>query len=94
MTTQIVIYGAGGFAREVAWLAESLNDSMQKTQVVCFVDDDVANHGKVLNTIPVMGLENAFQAFPDAKIVGGIGAPKVRETVMAKAKGWDLSLPP
>lgn len=85
MTTQIAIYGAGGFAREVAWLAESLNDSTKKNQVVCFVDDDVANHGKVLNSIPIMSLEKAHQTFPDAKIVSGIGAPRVREVVMGKA---------
>jgi hypothetical protein len=33
--TQIIIYGASGFGREVAWLAESCD-----VQVACFVDDD------------------------------------------------------
>ena len=36
-TTDLVIYGAGGFAKEVAWLASSHTNY----DPVCFVDDDV-----------------------------------------------------
>lgn len=78
----IVIYGAGGFAREVAWLAQSL-----EYQVACFIDDDESRWHSVLNDIPVLGLQEARQRFPDAPIVGGIGDPRVRETVMEKALG-------
>jgi sugar O-acyltransferase (sialic acid O-acetyltransferase NeuD family) len=79
---QIAIYGAGGFAREVAWLAESCEDDHR---VVCFVDDNPALFGKLLNNIPVMRLEEAAGRFAGAGIVSGIGSPKAREMVMQKA---------
>lgn len=86
MTTRIAIYGAGGFAREVAWLVESCNEGMKSYQVVCFIDDDSSNQGTTLNSIPVMGPAEAYQTFPDAKIVSGIGSPEIRKTVMEKAQ--------
>ncbi len=83
--TQIAIYGAGGFAREVAWLAQSCNVDCEVFEVVCFVDDDERKHGLLLNDIPVMGLAAARSRFPEARMVSGIGSPQVRERLMAKA---------
>jgi len=82
---QIAIYGAGGFAREVAWLVESCNEGANVFQVVCFIDDNVAMHGSTLNGIPVMGLAAARDRFPQASVVGGVGAPAVRQRLMEKA---------
>lgn len=82
--TQIAIYGAGGFAREVAWLVEDISKK-QSFQVVCFIDDDEASHGTVLNDVPVMGLTEARMRFPTARVAGGIGSPQIREKVMQKA---------
>lgn len=82
---QIAIYGAGGFAREVAWLVQACNTSVPQYQVVCFVDDNLAHHGKVLNNIPIMDLNSARDQFPMAKMVGGIGSPATRERVMRKS---------
>ena len=39
-TSGIAVYGAGGFAREVAWLVEECNKSGSSFKVVCFIDDD------------------------------------------------------
>jgi sugar O-acyltransferase (sialic acid O-acetyltransferase NeuD family) len=91
-TKQIAIYGAGGFAREVAWLAQSCDISDQQYQVVCFVDDNPAKEGQILNNIPVMTLPVARIQFPTAKLVGGIGTPKAREHVIQKsaAAGFDF----
>jgi sugar O-acyltransferase (sialic acid O-acetyltransferase NeuD family) len=84
-TTRIAVYGGGGFAREVAWLVQSCNVGADLYEVACFVDDDAAAHGSVLNGIPVMGLDEARSRFPGARIVGGIGAPRTRQTLMEKA---------
>ena len=71
----MIIYGAGGFAREIAGFAKN---------VVCFVDDAVQSFS--INEIPVLSLEKARSSFPNARIVGGVGSPKVRELLMNKAK--------
>lgn len=83
---RIAVYGAGGFAREVAWLIESCNRDKKKYEVACFIDDNEATHGKVINGIPVMGLEQALARFQGTKIVGGIGSPKTRQKLMEKAE--------
>ena len=79
---KIAIYGASGFGREVAWLVESCQDGRI---VACFVDDDEKKQGTALNDIPILSLEQAAEQHPDAKIVGGIGSPKIRELLMNKA---------
>ena len=82
---QIAIYGAGGFAREVAWLIQSCNEDGQEFRVVCFIDDDERSHGKLLNGIPVMGLPEARERFARAGVVGAVGTPRARQLVTEKA---------
>ncbi|MFP4321489.1 MAG: acetyltransferase [Anaerolineales bacterium] len=83
----IIIYGSGGFARELAWLIEECTTSGQNVyRVVCFVDDDPQKQGTYPNDIPVLSLVDAFQQYPRAQIVGGIGSPQTREKTMHKAQ--------
>jgi len=86
---KIAIYGAGGSAREVAWLFDSCKDQYQ---VVCFIDDQASQQGSLLNGIPVMQLSESWRIFPDAKVIGGIGSPASREVVINKARdiGYDF----
>ncbi len=85
MSTPIAIYGAGGFAREVAWLVESCNTDQEQYRVACFIDDNEQTHGMILNGVPVMGLQEAYHRFPEARLVGGIGSPQIRQRVLEKA---------
>ena len=81
---QIAIYGAGGFAREVAWLVQSCNQDSETYGIVCFIDDNEATHGTLLNGIPVVSLETAQERYPEARVVGGVGTPKTRQRLMEK----------
>jgi sugar O-acyltransferase (sialic acid O-acetyltransferase NeuD family) len=85
MIQPIIIYGAGGFAREVAWLIESCSSPLTPYSIACFIDDNSQYHGTVLNDIPVMGLEEASQKFPRAYFTVAIGSPKARQIVVQKA---------
>ena len=76
---QIAIYGAGGFAREVAWLAEECG-----CHVVCFIDDDPASP-RILNDLPVFSVVEAADLFQGAALAVAIGDPSTRETVTNKA---------
>lgn len=91
MIIQIAIYGGGGFAREVAWLAESAQAEGQRYEVVCFIDDNPAAQNRQLNGISVMSLEAARVQFPEARVVGGVGAPVVRQRLMDKAAAVGFS---
>lgn len=75
----------GGFAREVAWLIQCCNEGADIYRVVCFIDDNEQKHGTSLNGISVMGLERAFQQFPEACIVRAVGDPRTGQRLMEKA---------
>jgi sugar O-acyltransferase (sialic acid O-acetyltransferase NeuD family) len=79
---KIIIYGASGFGREVAWLVQVCEDDKY---VACFIDDDVKKHGTLLNEVPILSLEQALRQHPDGKIVGGVGGPRLRQTLMMRA---------
>jgi len=82
---QLAIYGAGGFGREVAWLAQSAMINGNDIDVVCFIDDDKTIFGTKLNDIEVLSLSKAKEKYPAACVVSGIGVPKIREITMEKA---------
>lgn len=82
---QIVVYGAGGFGREVAWLAQSAMIGGENVEVVCFIDDDEAICGTILNDLEVLSLSHAKEKYPSASVVSGIGVPTLREVTMEKA---------
>ena len=90
---QLVIYGAGGFAREVAWLVEQINGtvSYEAYDLVAFIDDNPAAHGKNVNGIPVVGLQEARGSWSEARLVGGIGNPKTRQCLLEKASAIGFS---
>jgi sugar O-acyltransferase (sialic acid O-acetyltransferase NeuD family) len=89
----IAIYGAGGFARELAWVIEDCCKAGQPYSLVGFIDDNADSHGKILNELPIRGLEQTRSEFPHAKIIGAVGKPALREllTQKAKALGFEAS---
>jgi sugar O-acyltransferase (sialic acid O-acetyltransferase NeuD family) len=84
--SQIAIYGAGGFGREMAWLAQSAVIGGEGIEVVCFIDDDEAVCGATLNDIEVLSLSQTKEKYPATCVVSGIGVPKIRELTMEKAR--------
>jgi sugar O-acyltransferase (sialic acid O-acetyltransferase NeuD family) len=81
MGTELLVYGAGGFAREVAWLAEEAG-----YKVLAFVDDDPSRWGRVLNGIPVISLEEAQAQHPGALFTVAVGNPLTRKRLVEKVQ--------
>jgi sugar O-acyltransferase (sialic acid O-acetyltransferase NeuD family) len=90
VTRPILIYGAGGFAREVAWLAEQCVAAGQPIAPVGFVDDAVAGTGQTLNELPVVSLRDAVARWPGAGVVVAIGDPTVRRRLTEQARAASL----
>ncbi|HSK19846.1 MAG TPA: acetyltransferase [Longimicrobiales bacterium] len=91
MSTQIedlVIWGHGGFGREVAWLAETITSP--RSVVTCFINDDEAAHGALVNEIPVTSLDAAASLSSSRAMVVAVGSPAVRERLVMRAAdaGW------
>lgn len=89
----VLVYGAGGMAREVAWLIEQIEAAAGTHRVIGFIDDAERLRGQLLNDLPVYSLAQARAAWPHACVVGGIGAPRVRQSVIEKARaaGFDTT---
>lgn len=91
MTAQIeelVVWGHGGFGREVAWLAETITSS--RSVVRCFINDDPAAQGTVVNEIPVASLDTAAALSAGRAMAVAVGSPADRERLVRRATdaGW------
>ena len=82
---RLLIVGAGGFAREVAWLAESLVEAGQAIRIVGFADDKVMLDGQTLHGYPVVSLEAACSELRPDEFVIAVGSPMSREALATKA---------
>ena len=91
MTKKLVIFGGGGFAREVSWLVADINRSLPREDawnVVGFVEYSNKRVGQLLNGVPVISLENDDLDFSDTYVIIAIGATDIREQAVNQAKGF------
>ncbi|MEW6273939.1 MAG: acetyltransferase [Bacillota bacterium] len=85
---KLVIIGAGGFAREVAWLVEDINAVKKEWELLGFIDENPVNHGKVLNGYPVLGDFGFFvhrQFGETVYTVCAVGSPYAKINLVKKA---------
>ncbi len=96
---KIIIYGAGGFAREVHNLCEEL-----RLEVLGFLDERPEMRGKILNGIPILGdigdvedwLHNNGYSKSRVNIVSsGVGDPALKQKFAEKTlqAGYDIAGP-
>lgn len=83
---KIVIYGAGGFGREVQWLIESINKVEKTWDIIGYVDDGV-EPGTLVDGYPVLGgLEKIREYDETLAIVCAIASVKIRKRIIDKIK--------
>lgn len=84
----IVIYGTGGHAREIAQLIEIINENKGEWTLIGFLDDNEENVGKVINGYEVLGTSKwLLSVKKEIGIVIGIGSPKTKKIIFDKLKG-------
>jgi len=74
----LVILGAGGFSREIAWLVDQINQHGARWNLLGFLDDNPAKHGMSVDGYPVLGLISSAADYPAAKFVAGVASYKNR----------------
>lgn len=79
----IVIIGAGGFGREVAWLIEEINNASKQWNLLGFIDDS-KEKDQLINGYSVLGNETWLKAHNDINVVCAIGDPLTKKNVIAK----------
>lgn len=83
----IVIIGAGGFAKEVAWLIEDLNTNKQEWNLLGFIDDNVDLQGKEINGYKVIGNIESFQKMSsEIYSIVAVGNGEIRRKIVEKLK--------
>lgn len=88
----IVIIGAGGFGREVAWLIESINKVSNEWNIIGFVDDNESIQGKEINGYKVVGNVEWLKQ-QEVYVVSAIADPMAKKKVMEKIKDSKNSYP-
>ena len=82
---RIVIVGAGGFAREVAWLIEECNEIRPTWHLLGFVEADASLIGQQRGKYPVIGDDSyLLSTTQETYAVIGIGNPGVIRRVRKK----------
>ncbi len=82
----LIIFGASGFGREVAWLVERINAKQPTWNLLGFMDDNEEIQNAEINGYKVLGKTKDVASYPDAYFVCAVGASKVREKIVANMK--------
>lgn len=78
MKKDILIIGASGFGREVAWLIEEL----EEWNIIGFIDDNSSIQNKIVNNYPVIGvIQNLLSFEKEMNVVIAIGNPSIRKKI-------------
>ena len=90
--TDVVILGAGGFARETYWVFLDDNLETRKWNVLGFIDDNASLHGTTLCDLPVLGGFDwlSKNARSDWRAICGVGNPRTRKLLAEHAAALGL----
>lgn len=83
----LVIVGAGGFARETAAAVRAVNEVRPAWRLRGFLDDDPALHGTERSGVPILGGIGHLASLPAAAVLVCIGNPRhygTRERVVGR----------
>ncbi len=85
MSKELYIIGAGGFGREVAWLAERVNEVEHIWDMKGFIDDDETLLGTLQGSYPVVGgCDFILNIKREIWVVCAIGCAAVRKKIVGR----------
>lgn len=86
---KILIFGAGGFGREVQWLIERINHKEPRWQIEGYLDDGVEPGTRINGYSVLGGMERLKEYEGSAAVVCAVGSAATRKKIisMIKEKG-------
>ncbi len=85
----LIILGAGGFAREASLLVEEINKARsdyEKWNLLGFIDEDRAKWGLILRGYPVLGGFDQLAALSaETRVISAVGDPVDKQGLVEKA---------
>ena len=88
----LIIFGASGFGREVAWAVERLNKVNPTWNLLGFMDDADDIQESEVNGYKVLGKTTDVGNYPDAFFVVAVGASRTREKIVSNMKAVNPSI--
>lgn len=82
----LLIIGASGFGREVAWLVERINEVSPTWNLIGFIDDNEDIHGQMVNGYKVVGTHRCVVDYPNAYYVCAVGSSRIRKMIINNVK--------
>jgi sugar O-acyltransferase (sialic acid O-acetyltransferase NeuD family) len=82
----LIIIGASGFGREVAWLVERINKVEPTWNLMGFIDDNAEIQNTEINGYRVLGTSDDVFKYSDSYYVCAVGASRTREKIINKVK--------
>ncbi|MEI6644604.1 MAG: acetyltransferase [bacterium] len=83
---KIIIIGASGFGKEIAWIIDRMNHAGCDLGLIGFCDDASDKQSGTFAGFPLLGtLENAAAQLPGARFICAIGNNRARQSVVARA---------
>lgn len=82
----LIIFGASGFGREVAWLVERINKVNPTWNILGFMDDNESIQQAEINGYKVLGKTEDVNKYPNAYFVCAVGASRTREKIISNMK--------
>jgi sugar O-acyltransferase (sialic acid O-acetyltransferase NeuD family) len=87
----IVIIGAGGFAREVAWLIEDINLKNNLWNLIGYIDENLKSKSSLLNGYEVLGDFNSLEMRnKEIFYICAVGDTFIRKELSVKAENIGL----
>lgn len=80
----LYIIGAGGFGREVAWVAERVNQVNPTWTIKGFIDDNESLWGTIQGAYPVLGGIDYLLTQDNAYTICAIGSSKTRKKIISR----------
>src|SRR5688572_12707630 len=80
----LVILGASGFGREVAWLVQEINERTPTWNLLGFIDQNPQVLDGLEVPYPLLGNEESFHNWDQVHAVCGIGSPEIRKQVVGR----------
>ena len=82
----IVILGGGGFAREVSWILDEINQVDRQWNLLGFIDENPDARGRELCGFPVLGGFEWFARAHRPKVICGVGGNRTRRRFSTQAR--------
>lgn len=90
----VILYGAGGMAREVAALIEDINKVSPSWNILGFIDDFKGKSGETINGYKILGDHTVLKNYLESvNLAIAVGDPAAREKIFDKIKPYPMKYP-